>query len=137
MTKKNNSSKGFGATLARWFKRMFKGPGAIADEMLEGEEAAKAADVEKIVSPMRQIVNNFFERKLAVGALCLLIVMFLIMLIGPMFLTKYYDSYTEATQQNIAPNMSMMKVPSELKNDIKMIDGYGTFTVGLSNSGKV
>ena len=137
MTKKNNSSKGFGATLARWFKRMFKGPGAIADEMLEGEEAAKAADVEKIVSPMRQIVNNFFERKLAVGALCLLIVMFLIMLIGPMFLTKYYDSYTEATQQNIAPNMSMMKVPSELKNDIKMIDSYGNFTVGLSNSGKV
>ena len=137
MTKKNNSSKGFGATLARWFKRMFKGPGAIADEMLEGEEAAKAADVEKIVSPMRQIVNNFFERKLAVGALCLLIVMFLIMLIGPMFLTKYYDSYTEATQQNIAPNMSMMKVPSELKNDIKMIDSYGNFTVGLSNAGKV
>ena len=137
MTKKNNSSKGFGATLARWFKRMFKGPGAIADELLEGEEAAKAADVEKIVSPMRQIVNNFFERKLAVGALCLLIVMFLIMLIGPFFLPKYYDSYTEATQQNIAPNMSMMSVPKELQGDIKMIDSYGNFTVGLSNAGKV
>lgn len=138
MSKKNNSSKkGFGATLARWFKRMFKGPNAIAEEMMEGEEAAKAADVEKIVSPMRQIVNNFFERKLAVGALALLVCMFLVMIIGPLFLPKYYDSYTEATQQNIAPNMSMMSVPKELKNDIKMIDSYGNFTVGLSNAGKV
>ena len=33
--------------------------------------------------------------------------------------------------------MSMMSVPSELKNDIKQIDSYGTFSVGLSNAGKV
>ena len=46
-----------------------------APENLSAEERTKAADVEQIVSPMRQIVNNFFERKLAVGALVLLIVM--------------------------------------------------------------
>ena len=33
--------------------------------------------------------------------------------------------------------MSMLSVPSELKNDIKMIDSYGSFSVGLSNAGKV
>ena len=99
MKEKNNSSKkGLFATLGRWMKRMFKGPGAIADEMLEGEEAARAADVEKIVSPMRQVINNFLERKLAVGALILLVCMFATMIIGPMFLPKYTDSYTEVTQ---------------------------------------
>ncbi len=118
-------------------KNSFFKKGAKAQPELTDEAKAKAADVEEIVSPMRQILNNFLERKLAVGALILLCCMFLTMIIGPMFLSKYSDSYTEVTQQNIAPNMSMMKVPNELKNDIKMIDSYGTFTVGLSNAGKV
>ena len=109
---------------------------APADNM-SAEERAKAADVEEIVSPMRQIVNNFLGRKLAVGALVLLIVMFITMFVGPLFMPKYSDSYTDVTQQNIAPNMKLAKVPGELKNDIKMIDGYGTFTVGLSNSGHI
>ena len=109
---------------------------APADNM-SAEERAKAADVEEIVSPMRQIVNNFLGRKLAVGALVLLIVMFITMFVGPLFMPKYSDSYTDVTQQNIAPNMKLAKVPGDLKNNIKMIDGYGSFTVGLSNDGVV
>ena len=109
---------------------------APADNM-SAEERAKAADVEEIVSPMRQIVNNFLSRKLAVGALVLLIVMFITMFVGPLFMPKYSDSYTDVTQQNIAPNMKLAKVPGDLKNNIKMIDGYGSFTVGLSNDGYV
>ncbi len=108
-----------------------------APENLSAEERAKAADVEEIVSPMRQIINNFLDRKLAVGALVLLIFMFITMFVGPLFMPKYSDSYTEVTQQNIPPTMSLAKVPGELKNDIKMIDGFGSFTVGLSNSGHV
>ena len=108
-----------------------------APDNMTAEERAKAADVEEIVSPMRQIVNNFLGRKLAVGALVLLIAMFITMFVGPLFMPKYSDSYTDVTQQNIAPTMSLAKVPGELKNDIKMIDGYGSFTVGLSNAGKV
>ena len=60
---------------------------APADNM-SAEERAKAADVEEIVSPMRQIVNNFLGRKLAVGALVLLIVMFITMFVGPLFMPK-------------------------------------------------
>ena len=63
--------------------------------------------------------------------------MFGIVFIGPLFMEKYSDSYTEVTLKNLPPNRSMMKVPSELKNDIKMIDSYGPFSVGLSNAGKV
>lgn len=117
-----------------WFSRLFRtGSSQLADEM----DAARAADVEAIVSPVRQVVNNFFERKLAVGAFAMLILMFIVMFVGPLFMPKYKDNYTDVTQQNMAPNMSLMKVPDELKNDIKTIDGYGTFTVGLSNAGKV
>ena len=96
-----------------------------------------AFNVEEIVSPGRQALNNFFERKLAVFALCVVLGMFIFVFIGPLFMPKYSDSYTEVTQKNVPPTMSMMKVPAELKNDIKMIDSYGTFTVGLSNAGDV
>jgi len=104
---------------------------------MSDEDRAKAADVEEIISPMRQVINNFMERKLAVGALVLLIAMFITMFVGPLFMPKYSDSYTEVTQQNIGPTMSLAKVPSELKNNIKMIDGFGSFTVGLDNDGYV
>ena len=89
-------------------------------ENMSAEERAKAADVEEIVSPMRQIVNNFLERKLAVGALVLLILMFITMFVGPLFMPKYSDSYTDVTQQNIPPTMSLAKVPGGMKDDIKM-----------------
>ncbi len=136
MSNKTEEKKKAASKPARrgWFGHLFHSASAeLADEM----DAARAADVEAIVSPSRQIVNNFFDRKLAVGALALLVVMFIVMFVGPLLMPKYKDTYTDVTQQNMAPNMSLMKVPKELKNDIKTIDGYGTFTVGLSNAGKV
>ncbi len=132
-----HSSKG---VIGRWFGRwFFGGSNQLADEVEEtsDEERARAADVEEIVSPGKQIVRNFLDRKLAVGALILLIIMFIVMFVGPLFMPTYSDAYTEVTQKNIAPTMSMMSVPKELQNDIKMIDGFGSFTVGLSNEGKV
>lgn len=141
MSKKNNSSKGF--FLTRWLRRLFFGASSeLAREMEEKsaqdmEREAAASDVEEIVSPGKQVVRSFLENKLAVGALVLLICMFITMFVGPLFMPKYYDAYTEVTQVSIKPNMSMMSVPSELAGDIKMIDSYGSFTVGLSNSGKV
>ncbi len=120
--------KNFFGRLCGWARRVFFGG---------SRDLANSIDVEEVVSPVQQIVRNFFERKLAVGALCVVIAMFLLVFIGPLFMPNYYDSYTEVTQKNVAPTMSMLSVPSELKNDIKMIDSYGSFSVGLSNSGKV
>lgn len=132
--KNKKSSSGAAPRKGGFVSRLFRtGSNQLADEM----DAARAADVEAIVSPARQILNNFFERKLAVGALILLVAMFAVMFIGPLFMPKYKDNYTDVTQQHISPTMSLMSVPGELKNDIKHIDGFGTFTVGLSNAGKV
>ena len=131
--------------LGRWITRMFMGP-AYEDKMYrqakkadESEEQGekKPDDSELIVSPGRQILQRFFERKFAVVSVAVVLVMFCVVFIGPLFMPKYYDSYTETTQKDLPPTMSFMKVPKELQNDIKMIDNYGSFTVGLSNSGKV
>ncbi|MBQ4116385.1 MAG: ABC transporter permease subunit [Clostridia bacterium] len=137
-----NSKKGFLATLGSWFSRTFMGASkSLADEMELTEEEkrqrAREADVEEIVSPVKQIVRNFFQRKLAVVAVIGFLTMFLFVFIGPLFFPTYSDTYTETTQKSVPPGFNMMSVPKELKNDIKEIDTYGTFSVGLSNAGNV
>ncbi len=139
---KKSSKRGFFATLARWGKRMFfGGSNMLADEMeLSQEEAAeraRQADIEEVVSPTRQIVRNFLRRKTAVVAVIVVIAMFLFVFIAPLFMPYYNDSYTEPTQKSVSPGFRMMKVPKELSKDIKTIDAYGSFSVGLSNAGKV
>ena len=94
-------------------------------------------DSELIVSPARQVFQRFCDRKVAIFAVFVVIAMFLIVFIGPYFMPKYYDSFTETTQVDLPPTMSLMKVPKELQGDIKSIDSYSYFTVGLSNAGKV
>lgn len=132
--KKSNTAKN--SPFARALRRIFFGAGhEIADEI--EARAQDANSVEEIISPGKQIFNNFRERKLAVFAFWLVVGMFLFVIIGPRLMPNYYDAYTEVTQQNIHPTLSMMKIPRELKNDIKMIDSFGSFSVGLSNSGKV
>lgn len=113
-----------------WLKRLF-----VPAKKMEANE--ETFNVEEIISPGRQIVNNFLEKKLAVFALCFVVGMFIFVFVGPLFMPNYSDAYTEITQKNVPPTMSMMSVPKELKKDIKMIDSYGTFSVGLSNAGKV
>lgn len=132
-TKKRN-------TLWSWLRRSFLGASkeyASDEAAAQKTRTAAISDVEEIVSPGRQIARGFFERKLAVFALGVVIVMFLIVFIGPLFMPKYKDSYTEITQKSVPPNFRMLSVPKELQSDIKMIDSYGSFTVGLSNAGKV
>ena len=128
-----------------WLRRMFLGASKdLVDNTLKNtseeqdKAAAKAQDVEEIVSPARQIVRNFCERKLAVTALIILVAMFATVFIGPMLMPTYTDEYKDTTQINIEPNYTMLSVPSELKNDVKTISSFGgNFSVGLSNAGKV
>ena len=94
-------------------------------------------DSELIVSPARQVFNRFIERKFAVISVFVVLIMFAIVFIAPHFMTKYYDAFTETTQKDLPPNLSLMRVPKELDGNIKMISSYGSFTAGLSNDGKV
>ena len=112
------------ATLWRWVKRAFWGAGK---EISEDDKFV----VEKIESPSTMEVKAFFRRKLAVGALVVLISMFLFVFIGPYFFPMNLN-YTDALQANMAPNNTLMKVPNELENNIKNINGFADFTVGVS-----
>lgn len=133
-----SNKQNVGKTLFGWLKRTFFGASKVLTEEEREEEArAHAEDVEEIVSPGKQIVRNFLEHKLAVAALCVVVLMFLFVFIGPRFLTNYADAYTEVTQKSVPPTMSMMSVPKGLKDDIRLIDSNGSFTVGVSNAGKV
>lgn len=133
-------SAGRGRKRAGWFRRLFFGGSkTLADDMLETDRYGqqKIEDVEVILSPGKQIVKGFFEKKYAVVALVVVVVMFLIAFVGPLFMPKYFDAYSENTQQSIYPTLSMMKMPKELQKDVKQVSSYGPFTVGLSGSGKV
>ena len=138
MSKKNQkkSSKSGFAPL-RWLTRMFMGASRDFADDMEEKQKKNANSVEEIISPGRQVIRNFRERKLAMFALFVVIAMFVFVFVGPLFLTNYSDNYTEVTQKSVPPTMSMMSVPKGLKNNIKMISSYGSFTVGLSNEGKV
>lgn len=131
--------------LLRWFVRGFFGLKYEEKWFGKREKVQKEIvykngvpdDSELIVSPGRQIFNRFMERKFAVISVVVVLIMFAVVFIMPHFMTKYYDAFTETTQKDLPPTLSLMRVPKELKNNIKMIDSYGSFSVGLSNDGKV
>ena len=132
--------------IARWLVRCFLGPKFeekwFYSKKKEGSGEIKFKDgvpddSELIVSPGRQIFNRFMERKFAVFSVIVVFVMFCIVFIAPHFMTKYYDAFTETTQKDLPPTLSLMKVPGDLAGNIKMIDSYSSFSVGLSNDGKV
>lgn len=144
MSKKNNkdnSSKkrGFFGTIGRWFKRLFFGSARELEDFdpMTAAERARQADVEEIVSPAKQVFRGFISHKGAMFAVCVVIGMFLLVFLGPLFMPNYDDAYKETTQKNIRPGLGMMSVPKEIADDIKSIDSYGSFSVGISNSGKL
>ncbi len=91
---------------------------------------------EQVQSPFRTILGNFRRNKLAMGALVLFILIFLTVMIGPIFLPINLGD-SDSTQSNVAPGMNIMSVPSELKKDINKISTSSTFGVGIDNSGNV
>ncbi len=140
MKKKENIFRILARWLVRWIfglKYEEKWFGAKTKEEKQDEDSKVPDDSELIVSPGRQIFNRFMERKFAVFSVFVVLVMLCVVLIVPHFMTKYYDSFTETTQKDLPPTLDFMNVPGELKDNIRMIDSYSSFSVGLSNDGKV
>lgn len=100
------------------------------------EVSTSVFEEEQVLSPMKTIVRNFKENKLAMAGLVTFITIFLIVFIGPIFL-KLNPSYQEVTQQNLGPTRSLMKVPSELEGKVEQISVGSTYSIGLSTDGKV
>lgn len=116
-------------TLWRWLKRMFLG----ASKELAFNDDLK---VTRLESPSRIAAQNFFKKKVAVGALVVFILLFGFVFIAPMIIPIDY-SYTDASQANLQPTTSLRAVPSELAADVRTINGTSTFSCGVSNSNKL
>ena len=129
----STEKRGFFATIGGWFSRMFfGGSNSLYRERRQNDVFA----VEAIESPGKQRLKAFMSKKLAVGALCVFILMFIVMLVGPIFF-ELDLAYQEDTQKNVSPGLNMMSVPGSLKKDIATLSSGSKFTVGLSKSGKV
>lgn len=122
---KDNKKKKHSASL---LKRLFGGKSKVEEMDLMQEELLQ--------SPMRTIVRNFFENKLALGAVIVFLTIFLIVLIGPIFAPTDLNE-SEETQTNVGPGLSMMSVPKGLKGNVKEISTGATFSIGVDNNGKV
>ena len=112
-------------TIWRWTKRMFLG---ASKELADKDKF----NVEAIESPMKQTVKAFFRKPLAVTALCVLVAMFAMAFIGPLFLDMDL-SYQESYHTNMAPGYNFMKVPKALADNVRSISSYSYFSVGVDN----
>ena len=119
--KKKKESRGF-----TWLRRLFLGP---AKELNFLEE-------EQIQSPLRSMVKRFFSNKIAMTGLVVFMACLMLTLIGPIFLPLDL-SYSDATQQNVPPTMSLAKLPDELKGDTQDVSVGTTYGIGCDMEGKV
>lgn len=108
-----------------WLGRMFFG-------------ASKSVQDERYDSPGRLAFKRFFRKPVAVIAVVTLIAMFAFVFIGsavqPVDLT---EAGAEMLHTNVAPTMSFMNVPDDMKDGAIDISSRGTFTIGLSSEGRV
>ena len=110
---------------ARWFRRMFFG----------GGKELSALSGERIESPTRLLIKEFFSKKTAVVACVLLAGLFLFVFIAPLFIPLDIN-YTDPLQQNVAPGYDLRDVPKSLKKSVADVNGFADFTVGVSKEGK-
>ena len=91
---------------------------------------------EAVQTPLWTVCRRFSENKAAMAGAVVFLLIFLIMLLGPLFFPLDL-SYSESTQANVPPGRSLMKLPPELKGNLAEIAVGATFSVGLSTEGKV
>ena len=93
-------------------------------------------DTEKIESPSKILKQAFFRKKGAVFALIFLVALFLFVFIAPLFLPLDVN-YTDPLQQNTSPGYSLCSPPRALQKNVRTINGFSDFTVGVSDAGKL
>ena len=74
-------NKNFFQVIGSWIRRMFMGGSKEFAKEQEENNNNRINDTEEIVSPTKQILRNFLDRKLAVVELCVGMCMFLVVFI--------------------------------------------------------
>lgn len=125
--KSKRKKNSFLKLISNTFKGMFLGNNHVEMSILEEE---------KMQSPFRTAVANFFDNKLAVTALvifaCIFLCCFILSVVFPLEI-----AFQDTTQQDIAPGFDMLKVPSKLQGNSISISGGSTFGAGIDKNGKM
>lgn len=120
---KKKRVKGF--SLGTWVRRLFF-PGKELNFLEE----------EQVQSPMKSMLKRFFHNKIAMTGVVIFVACLLLVIIGPIFLPLDL-SFSDATQQNVPPTMSLASPPQALLQDVKEISAGTTYGIGCTNSGDV
>jgi len=89
---------------------------------------------EQVQSPFRTVMRTFRDNKVSMTAFYVFLLIFLTVTIGPMI--KPIDlSFSETSQQNIAPGFDFLKFPEALNGKVQDIAVGPTFSLGVSTDG--
>ena len=119
------SKKSIFSVLGTWVNRVIF-PSKETDRLAE----------EKIVSPGKQMFKRFLHNRLAMTGLIIFLSCLLLVTVGPIFFPQDL-SYTDGTQQNIAPGYDMMKLPTSIVKDVVEIQPGATYGFALTDSGEI
>ena len=119
------SKKSIFSTLGTWVNRVIF-PSRETDRLVE----------EKIVSPGKQMFRSFLHNRLAMSGMIIFLACLILVTVGPIFSPQDL-SYTDGTQQNIAPGYDMMKLPQKAAKDVVDIQPGATFGFALTDSGEI
>ncbi|NLA82511.1 MAG: ABC transporter permease subunit [Clostridiaceae bacterium] len=91
---------------------------------------------EVIETPLQIVVQNFFSKKSAIFGVVVFSLILLLVLVGPYFWQLNLGEQ-DSTLTNIPPGYAMMKLPKELKGNVRDIAPGRTYGVGIDNDGHV
>lgn len=119
------SKKSIFSVLGTWVNRVIF-PSRETDRLAE----------EKIVSPGKQMLRSFLHNRLAMTGMIIFLTCLVLVTVGPVF-SPLDLSYTDGTQQNVAPGFDMMKLPSGIVKNVVEIQPGATFGFALTDDGKI
>lgn len=129
---KNDNKKGFFSSIGNMLKRGFL-PGGNRDKEME----SMLAGDELIVSPSKQIAQNFFSNKTGVIGLITFILVF-VTVFGFTTFSKYDPYSFESSLGNLAPGFGYTKPAKSLKDkEIVNISSGISYSVALDSNGEV
>jgi peptide/nickel transport system permease protein len=108
----------------------------LFSNLFGGKNKLSIMEEEQIQSPFRTVVKTFRSNKISMVALFVFILIFVIVLVGP--IVKPIDlSFSETSQQNVAPGFDLMEVPPSLKGRVQDMAVGPTFTVAATTDGQL
>ena len=108
----------------------------LFSNLFGGKNKLSIKEEEQIQSPFRTVVKTFRSNKISMVALSVFILIFVIVLVGP--IVKPIDlSFSETSQQNVAPGFDLMEVPPSLKGRVQDMAVGPIFTVAATTDGQL